>query len=70
MFNIVIDEANDNDLVETINEVKFIVDKELAEEYQGFIILSTEENEGRGLSLRPVVQPEGGGCASCGGGCH
>ena len=33
-------------------------------------LLSTEENEGRGLSLKPVIAPEGGGCSSCGGGCH
>ena len=69
MFNIVIDEAAENDIVETVNEVKFIVDKDLVEEYQGFIILSSEENDGRGLSLRAVLQPEGG-CSSCGGGCH
>lgn len=69
MFNIVIDEAAENDIVENVNDIKFIVDKDLVEEYQGFIILSSEENDGRGLSLRAVLQPEGG-CSSCGGGCH
>ena len=45
------------------------MEKSLIDEFGGFIILSTEENEGRGLSLKPVIAPEGG-CGSCGGGCH
>ena len=34
-----------------------------------FKLLSSEENGGRGLSLKPVIEVEGG-CGSCGGGCH
>ena len=68
-FNISISEATDADVTETVNEVTFIMEKSLIDEFGGFIILSTEENEGRGLSLKPVIAPEGG-CGSCGGGCH
>ena len=32
-------------------------------------ILSSEENEGNGLSLKPVIAPEGGCGGSCSG-CH
>lgn len=70
VFNISVSEATDEDVSETINDVTFIVEKKLMDEFGGFIILSTEENEGRGLSLKPVIAPEGGGCSSCGGGCH
>ena len=69
-FNISVSEATDADLSEQINDVTFIAEKTLVDEFGGFIILSTEENEGRGLSLKPVIAPEGGGCGSCGGGCH
>lgn len=68
-FNISVSEATDADLVEKVEDVNFIVENSLVDEFGGFIILSTEENEGRGLSLKPVIAPEGG-CGSCGGGCH
>lgn len=68
MFNISVDEAKEGDVVEKINDITFVVESQLIDEYGGFIILSTEENDGRGLSLRPVIQPEGG-CGTCGG-CH
>ena len=69
-FNITVDKATDADYTDIVNGITFIAEKSLADEFGGFIILSSEENEGRGLSLRPVKAPEGGGCASCGGGCH
>lgn len=67
-FNITISEATDDDVVDKINDINFIMEKSLIDEFGGFIILSTEENEGRGLSLRPVIAAEGG-CGTCGG-CH
>ncbi|SHE36245.1 HesB family protein [Clostridium fallax] len=68
MFNIVLDEQRENDVVSKINEVNFYVDKDLVSDYEGFVILSTEENDGRGLSLKPLVQSEGG-CSTCSS-CH
>lgn len=68
-FNISVSEPTDADLVEKVEEINFIAEKSLVDEFGGFIILSTEENEGRGLSLKPVIASEGG-CGSCGGGCH
>ena len=69
VFNITIDEATDDDVVEVVNEVNFILEKRLIAEFGGFILSSSEENNGNGLSLKPVIAPEGG-CGSCGGGCH
>lgn len=69
VFNITIDEATDDDVVEVVNEVNFIIEKRLITEFGGFILSSSEENNGNGLSLKPVIAPEGG-CGSCGGGCH
>ncbi len=70
VFNISVSESTDSDIVEKVNEVSFIVEETLIDQFGGFIILSTEENDGNGLSLKPVIAPEGGGCGSCGGGCH
>lgn len=69
IFNISVSEPTDSDEVETVNEISFIIEKNLIEQFGGFIILSTEENEGNGLSLKPVIAPEGGCGGSCSG-CH
>ena len=69
IFNISISQPTDADEVEKINDISFIFEKTLIDQFGGFIILSTEENEGNGLSLKPVIQPEGGCGGSCSG-CH
>ena len=68
-FNISVDEAKEGDITQKVNDIVFVVEEKLIDEFGGFKLLSTEENEGRGLSLRPVIEVEGG-CGSCGGGCH
>lgn len=68
VFNISIDEKRENDLVEQVKDITFLVDNVLIEEFEGFSLLSTEENDGAGLSLKPQRQKEGG-CGSCNG-CH
>ena len=69
IFNISVSEATDADEIEKVNEISFIYDKSLIEQFGGFIILSSEENEGNGLSLKPVITPESGCGGSCSG-CH
>lgn len=69
VFNITISEVTDTDITEVVNDITFIISKELIDEFGGFSILSTEENGGRGLSLKPIIAGDGG-CGSCGGGCH
>lgn len=69
VFNISVSEATDADVTEVVNDITFVIEKSLIDEFGGFIILSSEENQGRGLSLKPVIESEGG-CGSCGGGCH
>ena len=68
-FNITVDEAKEGDVTETINDITLIAEEKLVDEFGGFRLLSSEENGGRGLSLKPVIEVEGG-CGSCGGGCH
>ena len=68
IFGVFIDEANENDDVEVVNEITFISEKSIVEEYGGFIIVSSEENNGRGVGMKPVVIPSSG-CDGCGGGC-
>jgi len=69
-FNITVDDAKEGDLTQKVNDITFVVEETLIDEFGGFKLLSTEENEGRGLSLKPVMEVESGGCGSCGGGCH
>lgn len=69
IFNISVSKATDEDDVETINDISFIYEKSLIDQFGGFIILSSEENEGNGLSLKPIIEPEGGCGGSCSG-CH
>ncbi|GAB6168097.1 hypothetical protein JCM1393_05570 [Clostridium carnis] len=68
-FNISVDEAKEGDITQKVNDITFVVEEKLVDEFGGFKLLSTEENNGRGLSLKPVIETEGG-CGSCGGGCH
>jgi len=85
IFNITVDEANQEDEIEVINDITFIVEKSILAEYGGFIIVSSEENNGDGVGLKPVVLPDSSfsssegckngcgsndDCSGCGGGCH
>ena len=74
VFNMTIEEANDDDVVETINAITLIAKNELIDQFGGFKILSSKENDGNGLSLEPIIKVAGrcckGGCGgSCKGGC-
>ncbi|WP_300381539.1 HesB-like protein [Clostridium sp.] len=68
-FNISVDDVKEGDLTQKVQDITFVVEEKLVDEFGGFKLLSTEENEGRGLSLKPLIEAEGG-CGSCGGGCH
>jgi hypothetical protein len=63
-----VDAPGAEDLVATVNDINFIVEKNLYEEFEGFQILSSEENFGQGMVLRPnKVDDSAGGCSSCSG---
>ncbi|MDI9495949.1 MAG: HesB-like protein [Bacillota bacterium] len=68
IFGVFIDEADENDEVEVIKDITFISEKSIIKEYGGFIFVSSEENNGMGLGMKPVVSPSSG-CGSCSG-CH
>lgn len=76
-FNISVEEnPSENDVIENIKDLTFVIEPKLIEDFGGFMFLSNEENNGQGLSLKPFITPisdddECGGscCSSCGGGC-
>lgn len=69
-FGLMVDEASDNDVTETVKDLTFVIEKPLIDDYEGFTILSDEENGGGGMSLRPKKLDESMmGCSTCGGGC-
>ncbi|WP_312650807.1 HesB-like protein [Proteiniclasticum sp.] len=68
-FGLMVDDPTDSDVVEIVKDITFIVAKDLYDEYQGFVILSDEENYGGGMSLRPKKIDEAAGCSTCATGC-
>lgn len=67
-FNIVLDEQKDDDIACTVNDLTFIVSKEIYDQFGDFIIEGTAENN-KGLVLKPANKSDGGGCGGCGSGC-
>jgi HesB-like selenoprotein len=65
-FNLDYGVKNDNDVSEKVKDITFIIDKESLEEFEGFVILSNNENKGQGLELKAVKLPESP-CAACPG---
>ena len=49
-FNISVDDVKEGDLTQKVQDITFVVEEKLVDEFGGFKLLSTEENEGRGLS--------------------
>lgn len=68
-FGVCVGEVIEGDLVENINDINFIINENLYNEYGVFTLLSTKENDGLGMTIRPLIEPIGGGCAGCSG-CH
>ena len=68
-FNISIDSKLDGDIEQQVKDITFIIEEGLIADFGGFKILSSSENEGNGLALKPFIEAEGG-CGSCSGGCH
>ncbi len=68
-FGLMVDDPTDNDVVEVVKDITFIVAKDLYDEYEGFVILSDEENFGGGMSLRPKKIDDEAGCSTCATGC-
>lgn len=66
IFNIDSGEKGPNDIIEQINDINFIIGKDLIEEFEGFIILSNSENNGKGLELKTVKVPKSP-CSVCQG---
>lgn len=52
----------------TVDDITFILSKDLYDQYGHFVIEGTAENN-KGLVLKPANNTSGGGCGSCGGGC-
>lgn len=63
-FGLMMDKPTEDDFTETIKDITFVVSKELYSEYEGFNVLSDEENFGGGMSLTPVKVLDSG-CSSC-----
>lgn len=65
VFNLVLDEQKETDNTEVIEELTFLVDKKVTEQFGALSILCGDENGRGGFSIEPETKPEGGGCSSC-----
>lgn len=74
IFDVTVDETTEDDEIEKVNDITFIVNRSVLAEYGGFIIVSSEENNGNGVGLKPVVLPDvdfNSNCSSnCNSGCE
>lgn len=60
-----LDESTENDLVQEVEGLQFIVSKMIHQIYQGFTIESVKAGSQTMLRITPSVPDEGGGCSSC-----
>lgn len=68
-FGLMMDEPTNEDYIEVMKDITFIVSKDVYAEYGGFVILSDDENFGGGMSLRPKKIDDEAGCSTCATGC-
>ena len=66
-FNMVLDEQKDDDIVEKIGDISFLVNAMLFAEFKGFTILCGDENNLGGFSVEPTEKPLSSGCGGCSG---
>lgn len=67
-FQITASEVQASDAALKIKDINFIIGQALLDECGGFEILSSKENYGKGLSIKPLNKIRTD-CASCGRGC-
>lgn len=60
-----LDEPTEQDLVEEISGLTFLVDKKLQEQYNGFSIESMKYGQGIGFNITPKTDTTSDGCSSC-----
>lgn len=64
-FNLVLDDKKDTDNTEVVENLTFLVDKSVTDQFGALTILCGEENGRGGFSIEPENTPDGGGCSSC-----
>ncbi len=70
IFDVTVDEPDEDDEIEKVNDITFIVNKSVLGEFGGFIIVSSKENNGNGVGLKPVVSPDVDFNGDCSGECN
>lgn len=64
-FGLVLDEKKEDDIVEEVQDMTFLVQKDINLEFGVLQIKSSEENGYGGLSIETEIPA--GGCSSCSG---
>lgn len=68
-FNISVDSKLDGDIEQKVNDITFVIEETLIDDFGGFRVISAAENQGHGLALKPFMETASK-CGSCAGGCH
>jgi HesB-like selenoprotein len=67
-FNISADSKTENDLIQRVKDIDFIVNKDLFIQFSGFIFLCGSENGLGGFTIEPLFKPDiPSNCGSCHG---
>ncbi|WP_416176456.1 HesB-like protein [Clostridium sp.] len=68
VFNIYLGKESEYDIVDTVKEINFIVDRDIVNTYGGFTILSSKESQNNQMELKPFISQSSGcnGCSGCG----
>lgn len=66
-FNLVLDEKKEEDNVEVMDGLTFLVDKNVTEQFGELSLLCADENGMGGFSIETEKRVEGGCCSGCSG---
>lgn len=65
-FYLALDEPNEDDIVQEVSDLQFIVSRRIHQIYQGFNVESVKSGSRTLFKIIPKVQDDfGGGCSSC-----
>lgn len=64
-FKVTVDKPKEGDLIQKVQDITFMLKKDLFIQYSGFILLCGQENGLGTFSLEPVFKPTGSGCNGC-----
>lgn len=67
-FNLSIDDKNENDIAVDVDDLTFVVEKDLVDQFGDFEVKFFDQDGQRGIYVE-LANPGESGCSGCSGGC-